>query len=96
MSGDDGSAQANIIPTNDELVNSLIEDFKATCDVKQNDSKLLKPEEGSSSGTDGGIDDNSEENQDNLSQQKPKADDYIDEEELKTKELAYSEEDFEV
>lgn len=93
MSGDDGTAQANVIPTNDELVNSLIEDFKATCDIKQNESKLLKPEEGSSSKSDG-IDDISEETQEDLNQQKPKADDYIDEEELKTKELSYSEEDF--
>ncbi|XP_014271706.1 tetratricopeptide repeat protein 1 [Halyomorpha halys] len=95
MSGDDSSAQANRIPANDELVNSLIEDFKATCDIKPNDSKLLKPEEGSSSRKDGGdIDEFSEENLENPSQQKPKPDDYIDEDELKTKELAYSEEDF--
>ncbi|CAH1404676.1 unnamed protein product [Nezara viridula] len=94
MSGDDSAAPVNTIPTNDELVNSLIEDFKATCDIKPNDSKLLKTEEGSSSQNDDGFDEYLDENVESPSQQKPKAEDYIDEDELKTKELAYSEEDF--
>lgn len=86
------------IPTNDELVNALIDDFKTTCDIKPRDENNCESQ--SSSRSNDLADDNFPEtcpcDTDTIktkNQEKPKADDYIDEEELKAKEESYSEED---
>nr|BAN20706.1 conserved hypothetical protein [Riptortus pedestris] len=88
---------SNKIPTNHELVDALIDDFKATCDIKPreeaenaNKSESSLPKDFSDFPDKCPCDD---EDSERSKEEKPKADDYIDEEELKAKEELYSEDD---
>uniref|UniRef100_A0A0A9X6M6 Tetratricopeptide repeat protein 1 n=1 Tax=Lygus hesperus TaxID=30085 RepID=A0A0A9X6M6_LYGHE len=80
------SEKDNQIPTNKELVDGLVDEFKSACDLGDGDSET--PLVGGSSK----ILEESEES-DPKEEDKSLADDYIDEEALKDKELTYSDED---
>lgn len=84
------------IPTNNELVDALISDFKATCDITPREDVKVETDscsESKAEGDDGFPEKCPCDEETSAPEAKPKPEDYIDEEDLKVKEENYTEDD---